>query len=297
MRDWHRQRVRERAYAIWEEEGRRHGNDLAHWFRAEVEIPLRVTFDSNAYRQVINTGSARDAAPCELQKINRAVKGGRIRGYLSESLVTLEGIENKDRARVLGSARLESQTQATGDNTITISLSVRQDRKPLNPGFSEWIQAARKLGMRFLRGPARIGWIRVEDGDGTLFEPDESVLELAALLDKVNEAVTAIETRGLGRAIGVQLGLKFGTQSGASGWWLQGLPLANNAQVQKAISEWADADSIASHIGYKIDLFCTRDKGGSRGGAPSILDGTNQAWLTATYGVQFATLTELAAMV
>jgi hypothetical protein len=46
MADW-QQRVRERAYAIWEAEGRQHGNDLSHWFRAEVEIPLRVTFDSN----------------------------------------------------------------------------------------------------------------------------------------------------------------------------------------------------------------------------------------------------------
>jgi hypothetical protein len=36
--DWHTQRVRERAYAIWEEEGSPHGSDLAHWFRAEAEL-------------------------------------------------------------------------------------------------------------------------------------------------------------------------------------------------------------------------------------------------------------------
>jgi hypothetical protein len=38
MMGWHRQRVRERAYAIWEAEGRPHGNDLAHWFQAEAEL-------------------------------------------------------------------------------------------------------------------------------------------------------------------------------------------------------------------------------------------------------------------
>jgi AbiV family abortive infection protein len=32
------QRIRERAYAIWESEGRLHGNDLAHWFHAEHEL-------------------------------------------------------------------------------------------------------------------------------------------------------------------------------------------------------------------------------------------------------------------
>ncbi len=32
------QAVRERAYAIWEEEGRPHGRDLDHWHRAAAEI-------------------------------------------------------------------------------------------------------------------------------------------------------------------------------------------------------------------------------------------------------------------
>jgi Protein of unknown function (DUF2934) len=30
--------IRERAYAIWEEEGRPEGHHLNHWFRAEAEI-------------------------------------------------------------------------------------------------------------------------------------------------------------------------------------------------------------------------------------------------------------------
>ena len=30
--------IRERAYAIWEAEGRPHGKDLDHWHRAEAEI-------------------------------------------------------------------------------------------------------------------------------------------------------------------------------------------------------------------------------------------------------------------
>ena len=30
--------IRERAYAIWEEEGRPHGKDLDHWHRAEAQI-------------------------------------------------------------------------------------------------------------------------------------------------------------------------------------------------------------------------------------------------------------------
>ena len=36
--DKHEATIRERAYAIWEREGRPHGLSLAHWLKAEAEI-------------------------------------------------------------------------------------------------------------------------------------------------------------------------------------------------------------------------------------------------------------------
>lgn len=35
---WHEHRVRERAYTIWEREGRLDGKEHEHWLRAEAEI-------------------------------------------------------------------------------------------------------------------------------------------------------------------------------------------------------------------------------------------------------------------
>ena len=35
---WREQRIRERAYAIWEQKGRPEGKDREHWLRAEAEI-------------------------------------------------------------------------------------------------------------------------------------------------------------------------------------------------------------------------------------------------------------------
>jgi hypothetical protein len=35
---WREQRIRERAYAIWESEGRPAGRAEAHWLQAEAEI-------------------------------------------------------------------------------------------------------------------------------------------------------------------------------------------------------------------------------------------------------------------
>ena len=35
---WHEQRIRERAYQIWEEAGRPEGKAVEHWLQAEAEI-------------------------------------------------------------------------------------------------------------------------------------------------------------------------------------------------------------------------------------------------------------------
>ena len=65
--------------------------------------------------------------------------------------------------------------------------------------------------------------------------------------------------------------------------------------VNRAVAEWADGDSIAAHIGYGLDCFCTGDEGNSSGAA-SVFDAANRAWLSATYGVKFVTMKQLASM-
>lgn len=35
---WHEERIRERAYEIWEREGRPEGKSTDHWLRAEAEV-------------------------------------------------------------------------------------------------------------------------------------------------------------------------------------------------------------------------------------------------------------------
>ena len=96
-------------------------------------------------------------------KVLAATKAGSIQGYFCETLVTLEGIQRNDRAPVLGSTGLESRTACIGEDAIQISISVVQDRKPLDSEFSEMVQRLKSLGLRALRAPARIGWVRIRD--------------------------------------------------------------------------------------------------------------------------------------
>ena len=126
-------------------------------------------------------------------KVRAAIRAGVIRGFFPETIVTLEGVQRKDRPDVFSSTRLQSDSTSTDENTITISIGVVQDRKSLHPKFSDKIQAARSLGLRALRAPARIGWIRVEDEDGTFFQPNYII---ALLFDYL------VETRGWKNGVG-----------------------------------------------------------------------------------------------
>jgi hypothetical protein len=215
---------------------------------------------------------------------------------ISESWFAIDSDDSPLRNREITTVMLESQSRATGRNSITLELAVRQDRHPIHPKLRQKILAAQELGMRAIRGPARIGdGFSVRD-DGAFYELDESVLDLIMRREKANKVATAIEARGLGRALGLSLGRSFSERDGVPDeWWLQGLKHTidkrERLQVAKAIAEWADADSIAAHIGYGHDFFCTHDVG--KGAKISIFTPENKEWLTATYGVTFVTLSEL----
>jgi hypothetical protein len=211
-------------------------------------------------------------------------------------MVTLEGVRRKERQEVLGRTRPVSRSSSIGRHKINIEVGIEHYRPPLDPVLLEKIEFIEAIGMRALRGPTRMCGFRAKDDQVRFFEPYESVLELAKCMDRVNELAAAIGERGIGYAIPVRLGLQLlGPDEAAKPTlWFEGLRRATGRKrVARAISEWADADSVAAHYGYGIDLFCTEDRGRNARGA-SVLDETNRAWLSKEYGIQFVSLSELA---
>lgn len=287
---------------------------------------MKVTFDTNVLDRATRPERyPRDPRTADFIKVHDAIETGKLKGYFSETLVTLEGVQKKDRVDVIGRTRLQQKVRSTGRNTININLTVKQDRQPLHPEHSARIQAARKIGMRALKGPSRVGWILIQDPEGSFFAPDTDA-KFADRMDRTNSACSAIEARGLGFARVQSLAKSFATRDQADiirkneeefakldpmlapaglrmpripfeePWFsslLRARDIHEQRQVQRAIAEWADADSIAAHIGYGMDLFCTEDQG-KGAGAPSIFDADNRAWLEKTYGIKFVTLSELA---
>ena len=263
---------------------------------------MRVTFDTNTLDRVARPERyLSEACGADYIRVHDALRAGRLKGYFSETLVTLEGVGREDRVPVFGSTRVVSDSRQTGENVIGITIGLKQDRTPLHPKFSESVRAAQSIGMRALRGPARMvvgfSW---KDDDRSFYEQVEPIEGLVRRREIASEVAAAIEIRGLGRAKGLSLGLEFSKRDGAAGeLWLQGLSRARASErkkVARAIAEWADGDSIAAHVGYGNDFFCTHDQGKGVGG-PLTFDAVNRAWLTTTFGVSFVTLSELAARV
>jgi hypothetical protein len=186
---------------------------------------------------------------------------------------------------------------------MELTIVAGRNRKSLDRVFSNWIGKAQEFGLRFLRTGSRwfSGAGHIQNDDGTFFEPDENVLAVSEHRKRVDRVAETIQGRGLGYVRAVKLGLEFSTRDHKVGeWWLQGLKRGRSDQertnVAFAVREWAGADSIAAHIGYDLDLFCTKDHGRNAEG-DSILNPANRTWLEQTCGLKFVTLSELAAMV
>ena len=260
-----------------------------------------ITFDTNTLEYVCRPERhPKNPQLQEFNKIHNALVDGCIKGFFSETIITIEGMECSDRISVFDSTRLMPQTETVNDEDglkITTEYQVVQPGlKPLNPLFAERIQVAINLGLKYLRAPPRIGQFCVDDPTGkySLNRGQDDALE--AWIEKSHEVTRAIETRGVGIAQIKRLGNESSTSGTVSPWFknLNHAARINNTQVVvKAFNEWADGDSIASHVAYGLDIFCTEDFGKSNPNG-SILDCENRAWLTKEYGVCFMTINELA---
>ena len=267
---------------------------------------MRVTFDTNTLDKAARPErSPKDPRQAGYLKVHRALSSGVLKGYFSETIITLEGVENTDRIQVFGGTQATVQEvrpyRSEDDREIVpVTIAVEQNRKPLHLEHSARVRAALGLGMRVLRGPPRIGWLRIEDPEGKIFEPDGSETQLPERLDRSFAVGEAIEARGVGYATFRQLAANFAARHGVQEFWFKSLGRARDVHeqnaVKRAVNEWADGDTIIAHYAYKNDYLCSEDYG-KAGGLPSIFDLTNRDWLEATYSIKFVTLTQLAGMV
>jgi hypothetical protein len=182
-------------------------------------------------------------------------------------------------------------------------MGIKMEKNQLHQKYETPKNAALSLGLRALSGPRKMfDNFLVKDDDGS-FYANIPIEELIKYHEKSGEVEVAIAQRCLdtGINVGTNRALKLGLtylerKQLLNCLWYEGLkPDKENEEkqksVEKAVSEWADGENIIRHIGYGIDIFCTRDKAKKSG--ESILDAEHQEWLSEQYGVVFCTPSEL----
>lgn len=252
---------------------------------------IRVTFDSNVWRPIVSPDKfSKEPALVSYQKIRQAIIDKKVLACLAETMFTLEALKKGDRKEFFANYQPEFATSAQEqpDGWIAIDFAVKPHptNQPTNtPHLAAHLADALGIGFRVLRCGARMGGLRNPDIKESYFLEDTLVSQ-GERLNTFGLCLTQIEKRGCG--------IKY-AKPGQT--WFDGFgeaPDSEKGPVAKAIAEWADADAIASHIGYRNDFFCTLDFG--KGSGPdSILSPQNRAWLTSQYGVQFVTPEQLVA--
>ena len=260
---------------------------------------MKVTFDTNTFHKVTKPERyAKGPDTQAMATIHELIKAGKVIGFMSDTMITLEGVTKADRASVFGGSRVLSQITHSGDTTY-IGMKLEQpDRKAVNAKQKERFLDAFGLGMKLLGAP-RIGMPRAEEG----FYAPEDPTKLGDQLDRFHTILREIEGRGLGVARAEAIAVRFSSRGPFSGPWFLPLRAVNDIheeqEVARAIAEWADADSIAAHYAYQNDIFCTLDHAlaEERRGEPAIFAPKNKAWLTSEFDIKFATIVELAGIV
>lgn len=266
---------------------------------------MKVTFDTNVFTRFITLEESADKIHYE--KILEAIKKEAIKGYFSDTFVTLEGVMRKHRVEIFGSRKISCfSSPSEFPNTINIAIGASMSKLDLHASHLNTVTSLLDLGLRGLKGPAYLGDNFSIPASMDIYE-SITTDELIKFREKMEAVEIAIGNKNIktGKSVGKcrarKLGLKWLMRDHRNDEiWYQGLALckdkSENKQVVEAIAEWADGESIVRHIGYGNNYFCTLDEAKNAKGA-SIFDSEHRKWLKCEFEVQFVTPKDLAEVI
>lgn len=264
---------------------------------------MRVTFDSNTYQRVADPSQfPADPSSAACHAIHAALRRGCIKGFLSETVATLEGIQKTRRGPYFASMEPECDVkeEKLPDGIIKLGIVVKPNdclHPGLHPILIKWLNSASALGIKFMHAP-RIGVPRPSELLRGVYDVEAGENQAAKRQSSFDKLAREIERRGAGIAVVKNIGTQINTRLGLAKPWFVSLDRPKDAQeenrIKKAIAEWADGDTVAAHYAYDNEYLCSEDIGQSAG-THTIFDATNRTWLETAYGLKFITLSELSA--
>lgn len=283
-------------------------------------LPIRVTFDTNAYSPVVRpqlskiatTGwpLTRDRLLSKKRRIawwyiNWCIRRGRIQAAIPEAAFAAEVLPNVDRIELI----------------LAVGTAKAANPPPIPEGRRALIQEAFAMGFRALHG-ARIAYGDLVGAQASQWAQDDRF----GIAERQNRFSDFIRHFGdypkealinLGENLSVAHGLAAKNPNRAHAaamnkisldcfLWREGLAAEKRAPltygsvdelqkiVRNLVSDWADFDMAAAHYAYGYDLLCTEDKGNPR--SDSIFGASYAADVSGRFGVKTISLIDLAAL-
>ena len=255
---------------------------------------MKITFDSNTWRKVASPNNfPKDPIINDYRIIRESISNGRIIPFISETVFTLEAIKKIDRKKFFKDykAVITTEISETDNGYIKMQFKIGPNTNA-HPGNNDFLKEhfadAVKLGFNIIHVP-RIAGITNKDIEASMYKLDNETL--SAYLDKVFEVSARITELQAGDYEINEIAKKYNPQAGLHG--IGDAPDSDNGVIAKAIAEWADGDSVASHIAIGGDYFCTNDNAISAG-VKSIFSLTNLKIMELEYGFKKITPSGLA---
>jgi len=263
-------------------------------------MTVKVTFDTNVFNLLVDPYKIKRDNPIYYFKIVEAIENNVIKGFFSDTFITLEGVMKFSRSDVFGSRKIDTvMYPGTTPNSISISIGASMQKTKINDVHKKKVTNILNLGLRALRGNLYLG-------DNFLPTLDCDIYDSIAIDEwiKISERMQRIEiaiakknkesSKDVGKCRARNLGLKLlGPKNKSKKVWYEGLSLCEDKkEVNSAVAEWADGESVIRHFGYTNDYFCTLDEG-KGGNKASILDKEHKEWLSCEFGLKFVKPKEL----
>ena len=247
-----------------------------------------------------------------LVAIKNAIRGGQLRGFISEGFGTVEAVKRADRAKFhaqnVPNVEVTNKSYGHGLHCMTIEIKANHSLHPgIGKEFEEELNEALAIGIKLLSTP----YIGLPVPDRLRNNPHiyaEKVFETADYNERFGDVVRSIVDRGVGEGALPALAKEFTARLDSP----RPASLSDRAliygvyeyacdsglgkekrQIEKAFAESADGDLVAEHIAFGNDYLCTEDRGGTAV-SPSIFDAENRAWLKTEYGVEILNVQQVA---
>jgi hypothetical protein len=222
---------------------------------------ITVTFDKNVYELVVEP--SKEAAIDSISRaayyrLNALIRSGIIRPLISETILTYETIRKADRQAVLA-CRQPLVSHWEGDS---LYLQSNPDRHPSMSLFDHYyLPRAIDLGFKVLPDHRLGKLVNTSVQKEWYYQNGVDFLELSKRFGEVD---AYLELHGVGYAHFANL---IGYKAGTGRFVTQAVVdySGNFKAFSAALSERSDGDSVALHIAYQSDFFCTNDRGISAG--------------------------------